>query len=226
MFLFILAVLLVAALAIALAIIAVTLWFSLTTLSVAFSRFAISLLIATGDSLFSFKLEVFNNGLLNYLLRVAIVYGIICIASYIPRVNAAMGTLCTSFISIIATMLTIAFGFMIIDMFTKSDTNATGTWWFYLISGIVVIITIAINWLRDLDRVKEVSQGPKFLQNKWSIRIGRVIASIIYGLVAVVVITISFNNYINKHDWLQYPILFIGAGAAYVADLFLFDRAA
>ncbi len=225
-FVFVVSIIAVATLAVVLSMLAVSLWFSLTTLSVTFSRLAISLLISAGIFFSGFDLIIFENGFLNFLARFVIIYGVVWIASFIPRLEPAIGTVCTFFVSLVSTLLTIAIGFTIYDAITKSETNATQTWWFYLITGIVVTIATLINWVRDIDRIKETSKAAPLLSKPIFVRIGRVLASLIYGFIIFMILGVSLNTIFPTTVWLQYLILFGCAGVAYVADLFLFDRAA
>ncbi len=222
-FLFFASIIVVAGLAILFTVLAVSLWIAISTLSVTFSRLAMSLLISTG-TLFAFDLKIFENGFLNFLVRFVIVYGVIWLASFIPRLEPAIGTLCTFFVSLLTTILTMGFAFTIIDLFTKPETASTQSWWFYLLTGIIITIATAINWLRDISRIKEKSTSHTLLLKPVFVRIGRVIASIIYGFIIFMIIGISLNNNFPEAVWLQYIILFICSGAAYAADLFLFDR--
>lgn len=222
-FLFFASIIVVAGLAILLTVLAVSLWVAISTLSVTFSRLAMSLLISTG-TLFAFDLKIFENGFLNFLIRFAIVYGIIWLASFIPRLEPAIGTLCTFFVSLLTTMLTMGFAFTFIDLFTKPETASTNTWWFYLLTSIIITIATAINWLRDISRIKEKSSSSTLLSKPIFVRIGRVIASIIYGFILFMIVGISLNTTFTKAEWLQFILLFAFSGLAYVADLFLFDR--
>ncbi len=225
-FIFVVAIIAIVALAIFLAVAAVSLWTMVATLSVTFSRLAISVLISAGILFTGFDLAIFENGFLNFLARFVIIYGVIWIASFIPRVEPAIGTVCTFFISMITTMLTLGFGLSILSGIIKSETNFTDTWWANLILAIVVLIATTINWLRDLDRVKERANGPTIISKPIFIRVGRVIASIIYGFVILIIIALALGTAFTPTVWLQYVMLFVCSAVAYVADLFLFDRAA
>ena len=223
---FLFAVVVVAVIAIAICLLAMKLWFFVTTLSVICSRLAMSLLIATGSSLFAFKLEVFDSGFLNFILRTAIVYGIIYIVSFLPRVSAAIGTACTAIIALLASMMTVGLGFTIYDAIAKSDTKFSNSPWFYIIMGVIVIFATGYNWLQDIDRLKELPHGPAFLQSKWGIRVGRVVASLIYGFALYMILGLTFNKIVPATLLIQYLLYFGSVAVAYVADLFLFDRAA
>lgn len=225
-FVFVVSIIAVATLAVVLSMLAVSLWFSLATLSVTFSRLAISLLISAGIFFTDFDLVIFENGFLNFLARFVIIYGVVWIASFIPRLEPAIGAVCTFFVSLISTILTMGIGFTIYDAIAKSETNATQTWWFYMITGIVVTIATLINWVRDIDRTKETSKSTPLLSKPIFVRIGRVLSSLIYGFIIFMILGVSLNTNFPKAVWLQYLILFVCAGIAYVADLFLFDRAA
>lgn len=201
-------------------------WLVISAISLAFSRLALSLLVATGIG-FGFKLAVFDSGFLNYLLRVAIVYVFIWLASYIPRIEPAIGTLCTFLVSIVAVMFTIMFAFMFVESLLQNilgiDSSLTNSWWCYLLQGVAVTIAMAINWLNDVENMKEKAGGNSFLSKPIFIRIGRVIASLIYGVVFYMIFTLAFQ--LRLPLWAEYLLLIGCAAAAYVADLFLFDRA-
>lgn len=224
-FIFVVAIIAIAALAIFLAVAAVSLWTMFATLSVTFSRLAIALLISTG-TMFSFDLEIFQSGFLNFLVRFAIVYGIIWIASFIPRLEPAIGTLCSAFVSLFTTMVTLGVGCWIIDLFTKPETPSSNSWWFFVATGICVTIVIAINWIRDIDRIQVASRSTALLSKPIFVRIGRVLASIVYGFMLSFIVLISTNGHFATEVWQQYVMIGIFSSIAYVADLFLFDRAA
>ncbi len=225
-FWFILTVVVVAVIGFALAFFALKLWFMLTSLSVTFSRLAMSLLVATGTSIFAFKLELFESPFLNFVVRAAIVYGIIYLVSFLPRVGAAIGTFCTTIISMLASALTVGVGFSIYDAIAKSETKFTESFWFYVIMGVIVLVATGYNWLNDIASLKERPKGPKFLRSKWFVRFGRVVASLIYGFTLFIILAITLNTVLPTWPWLQAIIYVALTSLAYVADLYLFDRAA
>lgn len=216
----------IAALAIFVAIAALSLWTIFATLSVRFSRLAISLLISAGILFTEFDLEIFQSGFLNFLVRFAIVYGIIWIASFIPRLEPAIGTLCSAFISLFTTMITLNIGCEIVDLFTKPETPSANSWWYFVVTGVCITIVMVINWIRDIDRIQVASRSTALLSMPIFVRIGRILASIIYGFIFSIIVIISTNGQFAKEEWQQYIMLGIFSSIAYIADLFLFDRAA
>lgn len=216
----------IAALAIFVAIAALSLWTIFATLSVTFSRLAISLLISAGILFTEFDLEIFQSGFLNFLVRFAIVYGIIWIASFIPRLEPAIGTLCSAFVSLFTTMITLNIGCEIVDLFTKPETPSANSWWYFVVTGVCITIVMVINWIRDIDRIQVASRSTALLSMPIFVRIGRILASIIYGFIFSIIVIISTNGQFATEKWAQYVMLGVFSGIAYIADLFLFDRAA
>ena len=224
-FIFVVAIVVVAALAIFLAVGSVTLWSVIATLSVTFSRLAISVLISAGILFTEFDFKIFESGFLNFLARLAIVYGLLWLASFIPRLEPAIGTLCTFFVSLLTTLLTLGFGTAILDKIFKPEVASQDTWWFAVVSGLCITIVTIINWLRDIDRIKEMSYSSKLFSKPIFVRIGRVLASIIYGFVLMLIVSMYLGMPVMS-IFAQAMMLLGCTAVAYVADLFLFDRAA
>lgn len=224
LFLFIAAIVVTVALAIFLAVGAVTLWSAIATLSVAFSRLAISVLISAGILFTEFDFKIFENGFLNFLVKLVIVYGFLWLASFIPRLEPAIGTLCSFFVSLLITLLTLGFGSVILDAIFKPEVASQDTWWFAVVSGLCITIITVINWLRDINKIKEMSYSSKLFSKPIFVRIGRVLASVIYGFVLMLIISMYLGMPVMS-NFAQAMMLLGCSVVAFVGDLFLFDRA-
>lgn len=224
-FVFITTIVVVVALAIFLAVAAVSLWTVISTLSVAFSRLAISILISGGILFTDFDFKIVESGFFNFLIKLAIVYGIIWLASFVPRLEPAIGTLCTFFVSLLTTLLTLGFGTAIIDKIFDIKEPTQNTLWFAIVSGLCITIITLINWLRDINKIKEMAYSSKLFKSAIFTRIGRVLSSIIYGFVLMLIISM-YMGMPTLSNFTQAMMLVGCSAVAYLGDLFLFDRVA
>lgn len=221
---FIVAICLVILIVVTVSVLAVKLWLFISRLSLAFARAALSLFIASGQ-IFSLGITLSENRIVNILLRFVIIFGFIYLVSFIPRVGAAIGTFCSCVIGMATVVFGMSIGGVILTDILKPETPYLETLWFNLIMGAVLLFEVLVNFINDIDDIKAGSNASALLDKPILVRIGRVIASFIYGVVFFFIIYFSFRTVIDKMVYIQYLLLIGCMAAAYIADLFLLDRA-
>lgn len=177
--------------------------------AVYFSRIAFSLLLAAG-----LKVDWFSSGALNYWVTVAMIFGVICLLSLMPRVNMAIKFFCTSFITYIVVVAICGLGISIYNGIAGAEVEIG------LVVDIITKIVTAIVCFFGL--LKQMDNGVSGIHstNPVYVMIQRILASLVYGLTVVILGASAVNGAYMVPEWGQW-LLFLGGSAVFFGLDFL-----
>lgn len=191
---------------------------AMATGAVVFSRAVFSLLIAIGlSATYPFFAD---NDILNCVSWMVIIFGVVMLLSLLPRVNNALKFFCTVFISYIAVEI---LGVMLIGLIYALMGRS-----FEITLPHEIAIKVISTAVSVVALVKEIKKGPgKFSLRSTNIvlvNIQRVLASVIYGVAAIIIFALSTNNLWEFSAVVNWSIFGGTAVVTFLADVFLMEH--
>lgn len=177
--------------------------FLTTGAAVYFSRIAFSLLLAAG-----LKVDWFASGAANYWVTVALIFGVICLLSLLPRVNMAIKFFCTSFITYIVVAIVCGLAVSIYNALAGADVQIG------LVVDIITKIVTAVVCLFTLLKQVDNGVGGIHSANPVYVMIQRVLASLVYGFALVLLGSSAINGAYSVPEWGQW-LMFLGGSVVF-----------
>lgn len=183
--------------------------FLTTGAAVYFSRIAFSLLLAAG-----LKVDWFASGAANYWVTVALVFGVICLLSLMPRVNMSIKFFCTSFITYIVVAAVCGLAISIYNGIAGAEVEIG------LVVDIITKVVTALVCFFGL--MKQLDNGVNGIHssNPVYVMIQRVLASLVYGFAVVLLGATAINGAYMVPGWGQW-LMFLGGSVVFFGLDFL-----
>lgn len=200
----------VTAILLSIAVAAACLFLNLMKMSIMFSKVSFALFCAIP---MCSSLSLVDGGFLNYLLCAGIAFGILCLFSLLPRMNAALKFFCTLFISIFVMLCVLLIG---------GGIFLAGPDGVFQLHIVVEFLVKGIGLLLAAGAWKEALEQGSCLEspNVVIVTIEKIFSSFLYGVGALFV-AMPLNASYPFPDWLMLVVFVAALVATFIGDKFL-----